>query len=338
MAQFKYLEKIIIEFEKLLQEFGGEVIPCTQKEVDCLEAMLSSPYHLPAAYKEFLLYGGKKMAQMFKGGFSFSYQEVKFWLENPADIAISLGSQLPSDILMLVEHLGGYFEYLRLIEGDDPPVYSWREEDRGGLEVAQKRYDSFSEFLMNTIRVHRIHLISGATEEKLKAEKPPREQQIWYPTQQEKERGIVLHELIRYFGFYGFDQIDKAVTLSELASEEQYLEELSGWQAYQIGGEIRFFSPDTPAETIEQMNQTAKEQLKAEQTPRGRQKWYSSQQEQVEGISQKRLMRLMGFYYFAQLENAASLCGLAPNQYLEELSSWQARQVDGKTRFFPPKA
>ncbi|MGF1485814.1 MAG: hypothetical protein ACFBSE_01735 [Prochloraceae cyanobacterium] len=30
-------------------------------------------------------------------------------------------------------------EYFKLTEGEDPPVYSWYEGDRGGFEVAKKK-------------------------------------------------------------------------------------------------------------------------------------------------------------------------------------------------------
>lgn len=165
MLELKYLKQIIAEFDKLLQEFGGEVTGCTQEEVDEIELMLSFPYHLPGAYKEFLLYGGKKMAGMFKGGFSFSYNQAKFLIKNRDEEILYLlqcedsEAKLPPDIYVLVEHLGAYFEYFRLIEGDDPPVYSWNEEDRGGLEVSKKVYDSFSNYLKDQIQRYKDYLV-----------------------------------------------------------------------------------------------------------------------------------------------------------------------------------
>jgi len=142
MNRFKYLEEVIIIFEKFLKEFGGEVVPCTNKEIDILESMLPHPYHLPAAYKEFLLYSGKNIV-----GHSFTgdifYHGVKYWIENRKEIVeIIYGedsdSQLPLDIFVIHEYLGGSVEYFKLTEGEDPPVYSWNEEDGGGLEVAKK--------------------------------------------------------------------------------------------------------------------------------------------------------------------------------------------------------
>ena len=63
MTQFKYLKEIVTVLEKFpLGKFEKEVIPCTLEEVEALESILPHPYHLPAAYKEFLLSGGKKSA------------------------------------------------------------------------------------------------------------------------------------------------------------------------------------------------------------------------------------------------------------------------------------
>lgn len=82
MEKFKYIQEVIVEFEILLAEFGGEVIACTEKEVKALERMLTPPYHLPGAYKEFLLYGDNKIAKIFDSQFFFSYDLAVWMLEH----------------------------------------------------------------------------------------------------------------------------------------------------------------------------------------------------------------------------------------------------------------
>jgi hypothetical protein len=247
MEQLKYLKEINVIFEKFLHEFGGEIIPCTQEEIDVFELMLSNSYRLPAAYKEFLLYGGKKMGKLFEGGFSFSYKMAKFQLEHKNQDILKMiqvwnkESQLSPDIFVLTQHLTSYFDYFKLTEGENPPVYSWCDEDEGGLEVAQKEYDSFSDYLREQIRISAIELKKGVIN-KIEAKNPPRGQQFWVPSRQEITQGIDLHNLIRYFGFYSLNRLEQATSICGLDSDS-YLEELSGWQARQVDGEMRFFPP-----------------------------------------------------------------------------------------------
>ena len=114
MVEFKYLQEIILILEKLLAKFGGEVIPCTQEEVNELESMLPSQYHLPAAYKEFLLYGGKQISNLF-GYIDSSYRSAKVLLEYNYQYVIHLletegsNARLPDDIFVICEHLKSHF-------------------------------------------------------------------------------------------------------------------------------------------------------------------------------------------------------------------------------------
>jgi hypothetical protein len=233
----QYLEKVITEFEKLLQEFGGEVRPCTQEEVEELESLLPNSYCLPAAYKEFLFYGGKKMGDIFSEGCFFEYEIALAELKSRNRDTISTlkmyepEAQIPPDFFLIGDHHGSYFEYVLLTEGDNPPVYAWNEEQEGGLETAQKKFASFSDFLINEIRFNRMHLASKAISKKLEAGQPPRGQQIWYPTHQEQNQGVSVSNLVGYFGFSVLGSIQKATTLSGLNTVIDYLEELSGWQA-----------------------------------------------------------------------------------------------------------
>jgi hypothetical protein len=143
MEQFQYLNKIITEFEKLIQEFGGEIKPCTQEEVEQLESLLSDSYYLPAAYKEFLLYGGKKMGDIFSGGCFFDYHTALVLLKARYRDTISTlqmyepQAQLPPDFFLIGDRFGYYFEYVLLKEGDNPPVYAWYEEHESGLETIE---------------------------------------------------------------------------------------------------------------------------------------------------------------------------------------------------------
>lgn len=255
MEDLKYIKEIIVIFERFQLKFGGEAIPCSQQEIEQLELLLSPLYCLPAADKEFLFYGGKKMGRLFEGGFSFSWGTAKFHLERKNQHILDIvrlwdkSAEIPPDIFILTEHLGAYFEYFRLTEGDNPPVYTWNEENEGGMEVVQKEYESFSEYLKDQIRVCAIELMPQFTEEKLQAKTPPRGLQFWIPTGQEQVQGITLPELMYYLGLSTFKELDEAANMCGIESD-RYLEELSGWNCYPNPKErikTRFFPPNTRA-------------------------------------------------------------------------------------------
>ena len=253
MNNFKYLKEVIVIFEKYIQEFGGQVVPCSTEEINILESMLSQTYRLPAAYKEFLLYGGKKMAGLFSIA-NFSYQNAKYWLEHRGEIFdIIYGedsdAQLPPDMFVIEEYLGTSVAYFRLTEGEDPPVYRWDENGTlRGLEVAKKIQDSFSECIKHHIRLKGCHKMRQKISKMLKAKKSPRGQQFWIPRFTELKEGVTLQDLTgHYFGFYVVDDLEEAADNCGL-SFESYLEELSGWKCRKVSEddtEVRFFPPKT---------------------------------------------------------------------------------------------
>lgn len=247
MKKFKYINKEIEIFERLVQTFGGEVIPATPDEINTLESLLPSSYSLPAAYKEFLLYGGKKMGSLFEGGFDFSLNAVTFHLKNRKEIFEIIheddsNEELPTDLFVLVEHGGGYVEYFLQREGDNPPVYSYSEADGDGLEVSKKIHNSFSDFLLEQIRIHGMHLLKRKNWLKLSARQPPRGQQFWLPKIIEESEGIGEKDLVFKLGLGNFQTLEEAASLSRL-DPYSYLEELSGWKAHKIDDEVRFFPP-----------------------------------------------------------------------------------------------
>ena len=253
MTQFKYLRQVIVILEKFLDEFGGEVIGCTHEEVDLLESMFSPLYHLPNAYKEFLIYGGKEIGKLFEIRPCLSYNRAKFKIEHKYRDVIDMvrifdkNAQLPPDIFVLSHHLTSYFDYFKLTEGENPPVYFWSEEDDKGMEGVHREWNSFSAFLINEIRISTTLLKGETVEKKLKAQKPPRNRQFWLPTELQIKKGITKPHLLRYLGFYTFDELEEVAATCGLESN-QYLEELSGWKCRKVSKddtEVRFFPPKT---------------------------------------------------------------------------------------------
>ncbi|WP_017663005.1 SMI1/KNR4 family protein [Baaleninema simplex] len=169
--KFQYIQEAINLFESHVKEEERRILPCTIKEVTDLELLLSPPYKLPIAYKEFLLYGGHQIAGLFNAT-DFSYQSAKFLVEtNGRDILDMLQSfekrkSLDPDFFALVEHLGSNMYYIKLTEGENPPVYYWDEKYEVGLELSEIKYrdlpgmnyKSFSEFIARKINVYVTHL------------------------------------------------------------------------------------------------------------------------------------------------------------------------------------
>ena len=151
-----------------------------------------------------------------------------------------------------------------LSEGDNPPVYAWSEEDEDedeeegkGLEVAYKRNNSIGEFLIDLIGASATYSLSSLVSKKLKQNQPPRGKQFWVPRQVQSTDGISTKTLVDYLGFIYYHTLKEAASLCGV-EPTSYLEELSGWKAYKIGDEIRFFPPSykSPEEkALELLNQ-----------------------------------------------------------------------------------
>ena len=274
MRRFEYIEKEIAIFEQLISAFGGKVVPCTKAEVNELESMLPASYHLPGAYREFLLYGGKKMGSIF-GSVDFSYNMAKILLkDNYQDIYDMLeayeepGFQLPDDIFVINDHLESNFTYFFLKEGENPPVYWWSEDEGSLKEASKKDADSFSQFLMQQIEKDSIFTAGRFISQKIKAKELPRGQQFWIPNIREYSEGIQEGKLMQRLGFGG-NELYQASKFSEF-EPYSYLEELSGWKARQVGSKIRFFppsykSPEEKAyELLNQIESKRKELAKVE--------------------------------------------------------------------------
>jgi len=252
MNRFKYIQESVDILEKISAEFGVEAIGSTIEEVNELEQMLNPTYKLPASVKEFLLYSGKRMigySHLEKG----PCERFKFWCDYKTKEEIceplfdeeGSNAELLAEIFLVDEHLGSTFAYLKLTEGEDPPIYMWDESDGGGLETVKQCCSSFSELLKLRIRSNLIFLMGRVTMQKIDEKKPPRGQQLWVPTCSEFREGIPRKTLRNYFGIVPQD-FQKITTFVGL-DLDSYLEELSGWKCrkvYEDDNEVRFFPPE----------------------------------------------------------------------------------------------
>ena len=265
--KFQYINEIIPLLKTFVQKFGGEVVPCTSEEVNHLELMLPNSYLLPTAFKEFLLYGGNKLGKLFEGEHSPSYCYSLGRAENSRGIVASkiYGSgsktaELSDDLFVVSSHITSYVAYFRLTEGENPPVYSWSDEDELGIEAVQKEHNTFTDFIREEIRIRTCELRPSVKEEEINLGKFPRGRQFWLARRTEENHGVVQSALARYLGVGPLWKLEQITDICNITPIE-YLEELSGWKAHKVGDEIRFFPPsyESPEEkekkALEQQNQ-----------------------------------------------------------------------------------
>ncbi|WP_017662969.1 SMI1/KNR4 family protein [Baaleninema simplex] len=159
--KLEYIQKAISAFENCIEGDNVQIVPCTLEEVTELEKLLFPPYKLPAAYKEFLLYGGRKMAGLFSMK-DFSYSYAKSMLEEHYEEVIDVlqaweeeegKDYIDPEIFVLEEYLASNITYFKLTEGENPPVYFWKEGGRG-LGDSKVKYKTFSDFLEKMIEIY----------------------------------------------------------------------------------------------------------------------------------------------------------------------------------------
>jgi hypothetical protein len=96
-----------------------------QDELTAVEARMGVAF--PAAYRAFLLWNGREFAPWNGDDMAVDLvPELQEWaLETLADGRHQL--QLPADALVFKQHGGYEFDFFRLGEGDDPPVYDYSQ-------------------------------------------------------------------------------------------------------------------------------------------------------------------------------------------------------------------
>lgn len=141
-----YLE----EAKQLVKELNfissEDIKPCTEKEILELENALG--FKIPEAYKEFLLWAGHKLGNIFKEDLIYckytilNNKELKFEIPNE-------GYVLPEDIFIIAtDYSWLYIIFSFLKDGDNPPVYIYDTND----DTIKKNYEKFSDYVAVTIK------------------------------------------------------------------------------------------------------------------------------------------------------------------------------------------
>ena len=124
-----YLEQAKKRYAEMMEEFKDlnppyQTTPCGLESLEFLEQELGLP--LPAAYQEFLLWMGYG-AERFMDYMDFCVGQVSYNQEDACELIEDYCQEpLPDDAIVFAMSAQGYFFYfIRVSEGDDPPVHSY---------------------------------------------------------------------------------------------------------------------------------------------------------------------------------------------------------------------
>lgn len=141
----QYLNNVI----KIAESMSIKLTPCTSDQIDEVQKYCKGK--LPKAYVEFLEVMGQGTSPGFLTGHSCFIDELfdlREWSEELLQ-ETEYDRHLPDDCFVFWMSQGYQFAFFKFNDGDDPPVYYYREYSR------QKNYKiiskSFSQFLMSVL-------------------------------------------------------------------------------------------------------------------------------------------------------------------------------------------
>ncbi len=143
-----YLKQVKARFRSLERIRHQDVKPCTEEEVHELEKALG--FSVPAAYKEFLLWMGYG-ARTFMRGSDWSYWFILRIQQGAVELLEENGNPevLPEDALVFFMHQGYFFYFMRVSEGENPPIYFYTEVmDHPRFTLA---HQNLAEFLLSRL-------------------------------------------------------------------------------------------------------------------------------------------------------------------------------------------
>lgn len=136
----------------------NEIIPCSERDVQVIERELNLA--IPQAYKEFLLWMGKKAGDILLGSdwLFDDLPKIQKWAIELMQ-ANGVSNMLPSDAFVIYMHQGYQFSFVRISEGDDPPVYYYDEmRPYSDFPMLYARFSDYLNMLVrNTMMKRLIH-------------------------------------------------------------------------------------------------------------------------------------------------------------------------------------
>ena len=149
-----YLAEFKSRFAQLKECFPEKLSPCRKEQMYSLEQQCR--LSLPASYKEFLLWGGIWAGGFLEGSDGF-YDNELYKLRKSAEELLKeedFPYSLPEDAFVFNMHQGYIFWFFKTSDGDDPPVYGYKQ---GGAPEPfasvpfQKIASSYSQFLLDVL-------------------------------------------------------------------------------------------------------------------------------------------------------------------------------------------
>lgn len=129
---YRYLQQAIDTLTADEWYDPSEMQPCTAEEIVLLQTLLPEGYLLPKSLVEFLEYCGHGLLYTYWIEYFF-YEFIRWDLESRGStgsrISYAQGIDFPEDAVLLgMQYLCEFF-YVRLSEGEDPPVYFLSKEE-----------------------------------------------------------------------------------------------------------------------------------------------------------------------------------------------------------------
>lgn len=139
----------------------SELVGCSERQIKDLENKLNLT--LPITYKEFLRWMGVKGGLLLRGSdVYYGYLIGSVWQspdssmkKHAAELLNEYGfdaNRLLEDSIVIMSHQGTAIQYIKVNEGDNPPVYMFAEQGKWLEEGPSKWANSYSEHLLQTFK------------------------------------------------------------------------------------------------------------------------------------------------------------------------------------------
>ena len=161
----KYIEAAIDAYRCIPGINEADHAGVSEEQIAKLEGLIRGGYRLPAAYKEFLKYAGNAWKTVYQNT-EMHYSTA--WRNAAKPSGSWAGkfqpdeedARFPDNVFVIDEGSGTYFQFIKLDEGDDPPVYMWTDSMDWSLDEAEMEAPSFSVFLHSIVALTRLLALS----------------------------------------------------------------------------------------------------------------------------------------------------------------------------------